>query len=254
MLKHEWPRTKRQSVLAEGDTSSSAATDSDVNGFVPKRFSTARNIRSTVVLALLCIKFQVVIVALVIFDCICIFSEVLIQLKLLSFGEAGRVAACVLHYISIAVLSGFMLEMAVKLAVMGRLLLREHRMDLFDLFVIAVTFGFSVAFGGCGQGSDGVGLLIILRLWRISLIMNNIVASVKMDAEKKIFKEGRNKLALQREVCKLREYCLQQECELRIYQLILQQNGIALPTVLRMPRAPNKVCVTVEVNNRGDTF
>ncbi|KFD57708.1 hypothetical protein D918_00519 [Trichuris suis] len=254
MLKHEWPRAQREAALAEGDSSSSAATESDLNSCMAKRVSTVRNVRSTFLLALLCNKFQIVLVTLVILDCACVFAEVLIQLKLLSFGEAGRVAACALHYISIAFLSCFMLEMAVKLVVMGRLLLREYRMDLFDLFVIVMTFGFSVAFGGCGQGSDGVGLLIMLRLWRISLIVNNIVASVKLDAQKKIFKEGRNKLALQREVCKLREYCTQQECELRVYQLILQQNGIALPTVLRVPRAPNKLCVTAEVNDTGDVF
>ncbi|XP_003376407.1 conserved hypothetical protein [Trichinella spiralis] len=79
-------------------------------------------------------------------------------------------------------------------------------------------------------------------------IFFNVVASVKMEAQRKIRKESRTKKALQREVCKLREYCLKQEYELQFYRLILQQNRIPLPTVLRIPRSPLTMSVTAEVN------
>uniref|UniRef100_A0A914WG02 Uncharacterized protein n=1 Tax=Plectus sambesii TaxID=2011161 RepID=A0A914WG02_9BILA len=79
-----------------------------------------------------------------------------------------------------------------------------------------------------------------------------MVASVKAEAEKRVVKERRARRALEREVTKLREYCLQQECELQMYRLMLQQNNIPQPTVLRPPAAPRTLNVIAEVNETVD--
>lgn len=79
-----------------------------------------------------------------------------------------------------------------------------------------------------------------------------MIASVKHEAERKMAKERRALRALEREVCKLREYCLQQEYELQMYRVILHQNGIPLPTVLRVPPTPRTLNVIAEVNDREE--
>lgn len=79
-----------------------------------------------------------------------------------------------------------------------------------------------------------------------------MIASVKHEAERKMAKERRALRALEREVCKLREYCLQQECELQMYRVILHQHGIPLPTVLRVPATPRTLNVIAEVNEREE--
>ncbi|KRX68238.1 Voltage-gated hydrogen channel 1, partial [Trichinella sp. T9] len=180
-------------------------------------------------------------------DCICLLAEVLIHLRMFELGNESRVMICILHYFNIGVLSLFFVELVLKVFVMGFTIFK-YRMEMFDFIVIILSFSLSIVYGNCNRTADGAGLLISFRLWRILRIFKNVVASVKMEAQRKIRKEGRTKKALQREVCKLREYCLKQEYELQFYRLILQQNRIPLPTVLRIPRSPLTMSVTAEVN------
>ncbi|KRZ18696.1 Carboxypeptidase -like protein [Trichinella zimbabwensis] len=231
----------------EGDTSSSGATESDYQEFSSVRPTSVRNFRQTSLEIFFSNKFQVLIVFLVTLDCICLLAEVLIHLRMFELGNQSRVMICILHYFNICVLSLFFVELVFKLFVMGFMVFK-YRMEMFDFIVIILSFSLSIIYGDCGRTADGAGLLISFRLWRILRIFKNVVASVKMEAQRKIRKEGRTKKALQREVCKLREYCLKQEYELQFYRLILQQNRIPLPTVLRIPRSPLIMSVTAEVN------
>ncbi|KRZ79040.1 Carboxypeptidase -like protein [Trichinella papuae] len=231
----------------EGDTSSSGATESDYQEFSSVRPNSVRNFRQTSLEIFFSNKFQVLIVFLVTLDCICLLAEVLIHLRMFELGNQSRVMICILHYFNICVLSLFFVELVLKLFIMGFTVFK-HRMEMFDFIVIILSFSLSIIYGDCGRTADGAGLLISFRLWRILRIFKNVVASVKMEAQRKIRKEGRTKKALQREVCKLREYCLKQEYELQFYRLILQQNRIPLPTVLRIPRSPLIMSVTAEVN------
>jgi len=75
-----------------------------------------------------------------------------------------------------------------------------------------------------------------------------MIEQVKHEAERKMAKERRSLRALEREVCKLREYCLQQDYELHTYRAILNHNCIPLPTVIRAPCAPRTLNVIAEVN------
>lgn len=75
-----------------------------------------------------------------------------------------------------------------------------------------------------------------------------MMGGVRAEYERKLGKERRSKRALEREVGKLRKYCLQQECELQMYRCMLHDNNIAQPTVLRPPTAPRTLNVIVEVN------
>ncbi|KRX95060.1 Carboxypeptidase M, partial [Trichinella pseudospiralis] len=231
----------------EGDTSSSGATESDYQEFSSVRPTSVRNSRQTALEFFFSNKFQVLIVFLVTLDCICMLAEVLIHLRMFELGNQSRVMICILHYFNISLLSLFFVELLLKLFVMGFTVFK-HRMEMFDFTVIILSFSLSIVYGDCDRTADSAGLLISFRLWRILRIFENVIASVKMEAQRKIRKEGRTKKALQREVCKLREYCLKQEYELQFYRLILQQNRIPLPTVLRIPRSPLTMSVTAEVN------
>lgn len=75
---------------------------------------------------------------------------------------------------------------------------------------------------------------------------------MKAQVEKRLAKERRGRKALEREVHKLREYCMQQEAELHIYRVMLQQNNIPQPTVLRLPTVPRTLNVIAEVNESVD--
>ncbi|OUC41026.1 hypothetical protein D917_00518 [Trichinella nativa] len=227
-------RKERSNYLApvEGDTSSSGATESDYQEFSPIRPTLVRNFRQAALEIFFSNKFQV---------------NILIHLRMFELGNESRVMICILHYFNIGVLSLFFVELVLKVFVMGFTIFK-YRMEMFDFIVIILSFSLSIVYGNCSRTADGAALLISFRLWRILRIFKNVVASVKMEAQRKIRKEGRTKKALQREVCKLREYCLKQEYELQFYRLILQQNRIPLPTVLRIPRSPLTMSVTAEVN------
>lgn len=62
--------------------------------------------------------------------------------------------------------------MGLKMLAMG-IRLFKHRMEMFDFVVILLAFSLGLAFGGRENSADGIGLLIILRLWRVTKILNS---------------------------------------------------------------------------------
>ncbi|VDP51469.1 unnamed protein product [Soboliphyme baturini] len=168
----------------------------------------------------------------------------MLHLKVLNLGEQDRLVACILYYMNLTILCVFIVELAFKVVTYGMTTFK-HRMDVVDFFIVLLCFSLSLTIGGCDRSVNSAGLLIAFRLWRIS----HMVSSVKQEFDRKMVKEERMRTALEREVCKLRDYCVNQEYELQMYRLLLQQNHIALPTVLRMPRTPNTLNVIAEVND-----
>ena len=51
-----------------------------------------------------------------------------------------------------------------------------------------------------------------------------LLQRVRTDCETRVGRERRARRALQREVAKLREYCMTQECEMQMYRMMMQQH------------------------------
>ncbi|XP_056130427.1 voltage-gated hydrogen channel 1 isoform X1 [Lampris incognitus] len=131
-------------------------------------------------------RFQVVVVCLVILDAIFVLCELLIDLSIIQL-EHGHVAPQVFHYLSIALLTFFMVELAGKLYAFC-LEFFQHRFEVFDGAVVVVSFVLDIVFISNEDSFDGMGLLILLRLWRVARILNGILVSVKTRADQRLHK------------------------------------------------------------------
>ncbi|XP_054648467.1 voltage-gated hydrogen channel 1 [Dunckerocampus dactyliophorus] len=131
-------------------------------------------------------RFQVLVVCLVVLDAIFVLAELLIDLAIIQV-EHGHVAPEVFHYLSLALLTFFMVELAGKLYAY-RLEFFQHKFEVFDALVVVLSFVLDIVFLFHDDVFDGMGLLILLRLWRVARIINGILVSVKTRADQKIHK------------------------------------------------------------------
>ena len=69
--------------------------------------------------------------------------------------------------------------------------------------VVVVSWVLDIVFRNNEDAAAGVGLLIILRLWRITRIINGIVLSVQKQAEQKIEKEKHLREAVEEDLARL---------------------------------------------------
>jgi len=132
-------------------------------------------------------RFQVCVVSFVIIDCMIVIAELLMDLRILSMEEAVTFSATrfptesyylvpdVLHSISIAILAMFVLEIGFKMFAFGLDFLRMG-WEIFDGVVVGVTFFLDVLMPHSHSSTNGLGLFIILRLWRVARILNGITS------------------------------------------------------------------------------
>ncbi|KAM5193372.1 voltage-gated hydrogen channel 1 [Mantella aurantiaca] len=171
-----------------------------------------------------CHKFQIVIVCLVILDALFVLIEVLLDLELLS-EKVNHIIPAIFHYLSISVLSFFLLEIAGKLYAF-RLEFFHHKFEVFDAVIVIISFIIDVVYLTREDVFNAVGLLILLRLWRVARIVNGVILSVKSRAEEKINKLKEKQETLLARVAQLEQQCSQQEQEIGRLQKVLQQNNI----------------------------
>ncbi|KAI4787667.1 hypothetical protein KUCAC02_036319, partial [Chaenocephalus aceratus] len=131
-------------------------------------------------------RFQVVVVCLVILDAIFVLAELLIDLSVIKL-EHDHIAPEVFHYLSLALLTFFMVELFGKLFAF-RLEFFQHKFEVFDGLVVTVSFILDIVFIFHEDAFDGTGLLILLRLWRVARIVNGILVSLKTRAHQKLHK------------------------------------------------------------------
>ncbi|KAM9850362.1 voltage-gated hydrogen channel 1 [Aulostomus maculatus] len=131
-------------------------------------------------------RFQVLVVCLVILDASFVLAELLIDLSVIQL-EHGHIAPEVFHYLSLALLTFFMVELAGKLFAY-RLEFFQHKFEVFDGLVVVLSFVLDIVFIFHEDAFDGMGLLILLRLWRVARIINGILVSVKTRADQKMHK------------------------------------------------------------------
>lgn len=159
---------------------------------------------------------QYVIITLVVVDMIIVIAELLIDLKAVEVHHESH-APHILHYISIAILSIFMIELFVKIYAMG-LTFFKHKMEVFDGIVVTVSFALDIAFSGKEGAVDGLGLIVLLRLWRVTRIVNGIVLSVQIQADRKIEVLEKENSELKEELEQLKSKCEQLEVELKTFK------------------------------------
>ncbi|KAK2185905.1 hypothetical protein NP493_217g01003 [Ridgeia piscesae] len=226
--------------VIEKDDSNSSVTESDEGKKPP------RTCREQITYIINTNKFQIGIVCFVIFACLLVICELLIDLHVFEVQDMNLAVPQVLRYMTISVLSLFVLEISIKLGVM-RLDLFRHKMEVFDALIVVVTFALEIAFANHEGLMSGVGLLIVLRLWRVTKILNGIIMSVKRQAERRLARERRTREAVEQELAKFREYCAAQETEIELLQGLLKKNGIQLMTSER-PVVGSTINVIAEVN------
>ncbi|KAJ0049800.1 hypothetical protein NL108_003578, partial [Boleophthalmus pectinirostris] len=112
----------------------------------------------------------VAVVCLVILDAIFVLAELLIDLSIIEV-EHGHIAPEIFHYLSLALLTFFVVELMGKLFAY-RLEFFQHKFEVFDGLVVVVSFVLDIVFIFREDAFDAMGLLILLRLWRVARIIN----------------------------------------------------------------------------------
>uniref|UniRef100_UPI00358F29B3 voltage-gated hydrogen channel 1 n=1 Tax=Myxine glutinosa TaxID=7769 RepID=UPI00358F29B3 len=165
-------------------------------------------------------QYQVLVIFLVLLDAAFVLGELLIDVS--STGSE------VLHYLSLSVLSLFMVELLIKLYVF-RLEFLHHGLELLDAAVVLISFVLDIVYSLQHSAFDATGLLVLLRLWRVVRIANGIVISVKGRARNKISVLRNEKEALMEQLT-VRE-AEQQKQEVKIHKMesLLREHGIDLP-------------------------
>lgn len=77
----------------------------------------------------------------------------------------------VFHYLSLALLTFFMVELCGKIYAY-RLEFLHHKFEVFDGVVVVVSFILDIVYISKEDAFDAMGLLILLRLWRVARIIN----------------------------------------------------------------------------------
>ncbi len=156
-----------EKVIEKDDSGSSVTTDSD-----EATRSEPRTFREKVKHILHTNKFQIVVICLVILDCFLVIIELLLDLRVFELPDhENHVAPKILHYMSVAILSVFVIEIMVKLYAL-RLEFFKHKLELFDALVVIVSFVLDIVYRNSEGATNGIGLLIVLRLWRVTRVLN----------------------------------------------------------------------------------
>ncbi|MBN3309297.1 voltage-gated hydrogen channel 1 isoform X2 [Amia ocellicauda] len=169
-------------------------------------------------------KFQISVVCLVILDAIFVLGELLMDLSIIK-ADQHKIAPQVFHYLSLALLTFFMVELAGKLYAY-RLEFFKHKFEVFDGVVVIVSFILDIVYISHEDAFDGMGLLILLRLWRVARIINGVLVSVKTQAEHKVEKLKTANEHLTQQVHELQQHKNRTEQENDRLRTLLQQHGI----------------------------
>lgn len=171
-------------------------------------------------------RFQVIVVCLVILDAIFVLAELLIDLSIIQL-EHGHIAPEVFHYLSLALLTFFVVELGGKLFAY-RLEFFQHKFEVFDGLVVIVSFVLDVVFVFREDAFDGMGLLILLRLWRVARIINGVLVSVKTRADQRLHKLKESYDHLVQRVTELQARTDKLEQENQKLQALLKKHNIDL--------------------------
>lgn len=171
-------------------------------------------------------RFQVAVVCLVIIDAIFVLAELLIDLSIIKL-EHDNVAPEVFHYLSLALVTFFVVELLGKLFAY-QLEFFQHKFEVFDGLVVIVSFVLDVVFIFREDAFDGMGLLILLRLWRVARIINGVLVSVKTRADQRLHKLKESYDHLIQRITELQARADKLEQENQKLQALLRKHNIDL--------------------------
>ncbi|XP_051032551.1 voltage-gated hydrogen channel 1 [Phodopus roborovskii] len=169
-------------------------------------------------------RFQVVIICLVILDALLVLAELLLDLKIIEPDEKDY-AVKAFHYMSFAILVFFMIEIFFKIFVF-RLEFFYHKFEILDAIVVVVSFILDLILLFKKHQFEALGLLILLRLWRVARIINGIIISVKTRSERQILRLKQINIQLATKIQHLEFSCSEKEQEIERLNKLLRQNGL----------------------------
>ncbi|XP_005897463.2 voltage-gated hydrogen channel 1 isoform X1 [Bos mutus] len=131
-------------------------------------------------------RFQVIIICLVVLDALLVLAELVLDLKIIE-PDKNNYAPKVFHYMSLAILTFFMMEIFFKIFVF-RLEFFHHKFEILDTIVVVISFILDLVLLFREHQFEALGLLILLRLWRVARIINGIIISVKTRSERQLLR------------------------------------------------------------------
>ncbi|XP_065059479.1 voltage-gated hydrogen channel 1-like [Rhopilema esculentum] len=173
-------------------------------------------------------NYQIVVITLVLLDAAIAVATLLVDDS--TKGKASHtkeLAEHILHDLSLAILSAFMIEIFVKLFALG-LSFFKHKFEVFDACIVIISFSLDVfMLVNKEEGAlSGVEFIILLRLWRISRIVNGIIMSVKRKTEEKMELLRIQRDELQEQVSKLELKLTAQTKEIQHLRAKLESLGV----------------------------
>nr|XP_013028719.2 voltage-gated hydrogen channel 1 [Anser cygnoides]XP_013028720.2 voltage-gated hydrogen channel 1 [Anser cygnoides] len=169
-------------------------------------------------------RFQILVVCLVIVDALLVLGELLMDLKIIH-PDKHHIAPKVFHYLSLSILTIFLVEVGFKVFVYGQEFF-HHKFEVLDGVVVIVSFILDLVLLFREHEFEAVGLLILLRLWRVARIINGIILSVKTRSEQQVSKLKQANLKLVTKVEQLEHSCAEKEREIERLNKILKQHGL----------------------------
>ncbi|NXC89578.1 HVCN1 protein, partial [Cercotrichas coryphoeus] len=169
-------------------------------------------------------RFQIGVVCLVILDALLVLGELLMDLKII-LPDRYNITPKVFHYLSLSILTIFLVEVGFKVFVYRREFF-HHKFEVLDGIVVVVSFILDIVLIFREHEFEAVGLLILLRLWRVARIINGIILSVKTRSEQQVSKLKHANLKLATRVEQLEHSCLEKEQEIERLNNILKQHGL----------------------------
>ena len=158
-------------------------------------------------------RFQMIIIGLVVIDFLIVLVQLLMDIQVIKGVHHDHLAIQFLHYTSIVILGLFLIEIVVKLYAFG-LDFFHHKLEVFDAIVVIVSFALDIAYSGNMDAWDAVGLLVLLRLWRVVRIVNGIALSVKIEMDEKMHHLKEEIVELKTQLEHYKNRCKEQEVKL----------------------------------------
>ncbi|XP_053629803.1 voltage-gated hydrogen channel 1 isoform X2 [Cherax quadricarinatus] len=188
---------------------------------------------------------QVLVVSLVVVDTMLVITELLLDLEMNGFPSS---IPFVLHTLSLSVLALFIVEIGLKIYAY-RFDFFTYKGDVFDAIVVIVAMCLDGVYLHSHDAHTGVGLIIVLRLWRVAHIQNAMVLQVQRAGEKRLLEEQQNRYLAEQEVGRYRTYSYAQDFYIKSLQDLLRRNGISFQEDCRHPDI-NRIKVVAEVNTK----
>jgi len=195
-------------VAKDADTQDSKSVPNTPDPSFRRRFTRVRKrlqLKDKVKLVMESNQYHFGVVFFILLDIGCVAAELLIEPEKHHYHFLEKF----LKFFGLGILSLFMVELVVKISLF-RGAFFHSKFEIFDAIVIVVSFSVDLAFVLNGV-SPALGLITILRLWRLTRIINGILVTVTTRAQKRVDKYKLRLKRLHEENEKLKAQVRQQE-------------------------------------------